>query len=192
MIPSGMSQQPTLPIQVIDHVSGSEEAVLTIIKYGCYQCPSSAQTYGLIRTMQQRLGQRVRFIFRHFPQTDLYPRAQRAAEAAEAAAAQGKFWPMHNLLFERQQALNDDHLVAYAAELELEMSQFLKDLSGRVYEQRIQSNLFSGIRSGVTSTPTLFINGIHQNGDNRLIQLMTSVIDACYDPTSLDQRDKHR
>lgn len=179
MTPSGMSQKLTLPIQAIDHVSGSEEAVLTIIKYGCYQCSDSAQTYGLIRTLQQRLGQQVRFIFRHFPQIDLYPRAQRAAEAAEAAAAQGKFWPMHNLLFERQQALNDDHLVEYAAELGLEMSQFLKDLSGHVYAPRIQADLFSGIRSGVTSTPTLFINGIRQKGDNRLIQLMSSVIDAC-------------
>lgn len=186
MTPSWMSQTLTLPIQVMDHVSGSEEAVLTIIKYGCYQCPNSAQTYGLIRTLQQRLGRQVRFIFRHFPQIDLYPRAQRAAEAAEAAAAQGKFWPMHNLLFERQQALNDDHLVEYAAELGLEMSQFLKDLSGHVYEQRIQANLFSGIRIGVTSTPTLFINGIRQNDDNRLIQLMMSVINAC-DTTQLSQ-----
>lgn len=185
MTPSWMSQRLKLRLHAMDHVSGSEEAGLTIVEYGCYQCPDSGQTHRLIRTIQQRLGQRVRLIFRHFPQIDLYPQAQIAAEAAEAAAAQGKFWQMHNLLFERQQELEDGHLVEYAAELGLEMSHFLKDVSGHVYEQRVQADLFSGIRMGVTSTPTLFINGICQNGNNSLLQLLTVVIDAC--GTSLDK-----
>lgn len=184
-----MSQKIPPPIQTMDHVSGSEEAVLTIVKYGCYQCPYSGQTHRLIRTLQQRLDQQVRLIFRHFPQIDLYPQAQRIAEVAEAAAAQGKFWQMHNLLFERQQALGDGHLVEYAAELGLEMSHFLKDVSEHVYEQRVQADLFSGIRMGVICTPTLFINGIRQNGDNSLLQLLTVVIDACDPPLDKDRTD---
>lgn len=179
MAPLWISPGLNLPIQTLDHVSGSEDAMLTIVKYGCYQCPHSGQTHRLIRSMQQRLGQRVRVIFRHFPQIDLYPQGQKAAEVAEAAAAQGKFWQMHNLLFARQQALGDGHLVEYAAELGLEMSPFLKDVSGHVYKQRVQADLFNGIRLGVTCTPTLFINGIRQNGDNNLLQLLTVVIDAC-------------
>ncbi|MEM9266334.1 MAG: thioredoxin domain-containing protein [Cyanobacteria bacterium P01_F01_bin.13] len=173
----------------MDHVSGAENAGLTIVKYGCYQCPYSGQAHRLIRTIQQRLGQHVRLVFRHFPQIDLHPQAQKAAEVAEAAAAQGKFWQMHNLLFERQQALSDGCLVEYAAELGLEMSHFLKDVSGHVYEQRVQADLFSGIRMGVTCTPTLFINGIRQNGDDSLLQLLTVVIDACDPPLNKARTD---
>lgn len=168
-----------LPLQTMNYVSGDNGVVLTIVEYGCYQCPHSGQAHQLIRLIQQRLGHQLHLIFRHFPQIDLYPQAQKAAEAVEAAAAQGKFWQMHDLLFERQPALSDGDLVEYAAELGLEMSNFLRDISEHVYEQKVRADLFGGIRMGVVCTPTLFINGIRQDGEISLLQLLTVLINAC-------------
>ena len=169
-----------LPIRAMDHVCGSENALLTIVEYCNYQCPYSAQMHLVFKQIQQQQSLRkyLRFVFRHFPQTDIYPNAQKAAEAAEAATAQGKFWQMHAILFEHQQALDDSHLVEYAAQLNLDLSQFLKDMSEHTFARRVQEDLMSGIRSGVSKTPTFFIDGIRYDGGIDLIKLIAVFIEA--------------
>ncbi len=142
-----------------DHIQGAITAPVILVKYGDYQCPHSAEAHRVVQQIQQRYGDRLCFVFRHFPLTQIHRQAQKAAEAAEVAARQGRFWQMHNLLFERQQALDDGSLVEYAMELGLHMPRFLWNFSQHVCVQRIQANLLSGIESGVTGTPTFFING---------------------------------
>lgn len=170
-----------LPIRAIDHVCGSENALLTIVEYGNYQCTYSAQMYLAFKKMQQQksLRKHLCFVFRHFPQTDIYCQAQKAAEAVEAASAQGKFWQMHEMLFEHQQALEDSHLVEYAVEVDLDLSQFLKNMSEHTFASRVQRDLMSGIRSGVTRTPACFINGIRYDAEVDLIKLLTLIVETC-------------
>ena len=169
-----------LPIRAIDHVCGSENPLLTVLEYGNYQCPYTAQMHLVFEKMQQRksLQKHLRFVFRHFPQTDIYHNAHKAAEAAEAANVQGKFWQMHEMLFKHQQALEDCHLVEYAAQLDLDLSQFLKDMTEHTFFCRVQEDLMSGIRSGVTKTPTFFIDGIRYDGGIDLIKFIAVVIEA--------------
>lgn len=170
----------TLPIRAIDHVCGLDNSLLTIVEYCNYQCPYSAQMHFVFKKMRQQpsLKKHLRFVFRHFPQTDIYYNAQKAAEAAEAANAQGKFWQMHEMLFEHQQALDDCHLVEYAAQLGLNLSQFLKDMSEHTFARRVQEDLMSGIRSGVSKTPTFFIDGIRYDGGIDLIKFLAVFIEA--------------
>jgi protein-disulfide isomerase len=115
------------------------------------------------------------FIFRHFPQVEIHSHAQRAAEAAEVAAAQGKFWPMDGILFDRQYALADADLLDYGNNIELDISQFLRDLSRRTYRDRINEHIESGLQSGVTYAPALFING-NRYTDHWKLEAMLSVI----------------
>lgn len=138
-----------------DHTKGLEDAPVTLVEYGDYDCPSCGDLYPILRRIQDRLGNRLRFVFRHFPLSEVHPYAQRAAEAAEAAAAQGQFWQMHGHLYEHQDALDDDHLREYAAELGLDTDQFERELHERVHEQRVNEDVQSGTRSGVTGTPKI-------------------------------------
>lgn len=147
-------------IRACDHTQGSIEATIVLVKYGNYQCPHSASAYRLISQLQQQLGDQLCFVFRHFPILSLHPQSQRAAETAEAAGEQGRFWQMHHVLFEHQQALDDGSLVEYALNLGLDMPRFLQKFSERVYANRVRSDLLSGIAGGVTGTPTFFINGL--------------------------------
>lgn len=141
-----------------DHVQGSPTAAIVLVQYGNYQCPHSAEAHRLIPQLQQRLGSDLCFVFRHFPIPSLHPHSQRAAEAAEVAGEQGKFWEMHNALFEHQQALDDGSLVEYALNLGLDMPRFLWNFSERVYTNRVRADFLGGMESGVTGTPTFFIN----------------------------------
>ena len=170
------------PIRARDHICGSENALLKIVEYGNYQCPYSAQMHLAFKKMpqQQFLRKHMCFVFRHFPQTDIYCQAQKAAEAVEAASAQGKFWQMHEMLFEHQQALKDSHLVEYAVEIELDLPQFLKDMSEHTFASRVQEDLMSGIRSGVTRTPTFFIDGIRYDGGIDFLKFLAVVIKASH------------
>jgi protein-disulfide isomerase len=129
----------------------------------------------MIKAIQQQLGNRLGFVFRHFPQVSIHPQAQKAAEAAEAAAAQGQFWQMHDTLLEHQQALDNGYLVEYANELGLDIPQFLQALWKHVYTERINEDIESGLRSGVTTTPTLFINGIRYNDTWNLESLLAAI-----------------
>jgi protein-disulfide isomerase len=145
----------TLPvIRGRDHIQGPDTAPITMVEYGEYECPFCGQAYYIIKQVQERLGDNLRFVFRNFPLTQIHPNAQNAAEAAESAGAQNKFWDMHDCLFEHQQALGVEHLVQYATMLGLDLNQFVYDLSNHVHSPRIREDFLSGVRSGVNGTPT--------------------------------------
>jgi hypothetical protein len=147
-----------------DHVRGLPAGRL-IIEYGDYQCPYSRQAFHAIEQVEQQLGGNMRFAFRHFPLTAIHPHALAAAAAAEAAAVQGRFWDMHELLFHRQKALEDGDLRGYAAQLELEVALFDRDRSSTAVLERIQRDVDSGLASGqVLGTPTLFVDGVVHRG----------------------------
>jgi len=148
----------------VDHVRGSATGRL-IIEYGDYECPYSRQAFHAISQVEQQLAGNMRFAFRHFPLTSIHPHAFAAATAAEAAAAQGRFWDMHDLLFHRQKALEDGDLLAYAAELGLDLTAFERDRAGSTVAARIRRDVDSGLASGqVLGTPTLFIDGVVYRG----------------------------
>ena len=148
----------------VDHVRGAAMAPL-IVEYGDYECPYSRQAYRAIERVEAQLGEGIRFGFRHFPLTEIHPHALAAARAAEAAAMQDRFWEMHELLFRRQRALEDDDLRAYAIELGLDVARFDRDREGAAARERVSRDVDSGIASGeVRGTPTLFINGVVHRG----------------------------
>ena len=147
-----------------DHVRGSPAGHL-IIEYGDYECPYSRQAFHAIEQVEQRLGGNMRFAFRHFPLTGIHPHALAAAAAAEAAALQGRFWDMHELLFHRQKALGDGDLRGYAAQLGLDVAAFDRDRASNEVVDRIRRDVDSGLASGqVVGTPTLFIDGVVYRG----------------------------
>ena len=147
-----------------DHVRGSPAGHL-IIEYGDYECPYSRQAFHAIEHVEQQRRGNMRFAFRHFPLTSIHPHALAAAAAAEAAALQGRFWDMHELLFHRQRALEDGDLRGYAAQLGLDMAAFERGRSGQAALKRIRRDVDSGLASGqVLGTPTLFIDGVVYRG----------------------------
>ena len=148
-----------------DHVRGSPAGHL-IIEYGDYECPYSRQAFHAIEQVEQQLGGNMRFAFRHFPLTRIHPHALAAAAAAEAAALQGRFWDMHELLFHRQKALEDGDLRGYAAQLGLDVAAFDRERASTAVADRIRRDVDSGLASGqVLGTPTLFIDGVvHRRG----------------------------
>ena len=159
----------------VDHVRGSPAGRL-IIEYGDYECPYSRQAFRAIEQVEQQIGRNVRFAFRHFPLTRIHPHALAAAAAAEAAAQQGRFWDMHELLFHRQKALEDDHLRGYAAQLGLDVAAFDHDRAGKTVLERIQRDVDSGLASGqVLGTPTLFIDGVVYRGGYDPATLLAAV-----------------
>jgi protein-disulfide isomerase len=149
----------------IDHVRGAVDASV-ILEYGDYECPYSRQAFRAIQRVEKELSGRVRFAFRHFPLTEIHPHALAAAAAAEAAGRQGRFWEMHELLFHRQQALDDDDVRSYADEIGLDLAGFDRDRAGAEVLARIARDVTSGEASGdVRGTPTLFIDGaLYQGG----------------------------
>ncbi len=127
-----------------NHIRGSLDATIILMKYGDYQCRQSGRAHFTVKALQQQLGDQLCFIFRHFPQIQIHPQAQKAAETAEAAATQGKFWEMHDTLFEHQHCLEDADLVEYAVQLGLNIPRFLQELAGHVHAERIQEDINSG------------------------------------------------
>jgi protein-disulfide isomerase len=152
------------PLEAVDHVRGPASGPV-IVEYGDYECPYSRQAFREIESLEGRSGAGIRFAFRHFPLTELHPHALAAAAAAEAAALQHEFWKMHELLFHRQKALEDDDLRRYAAELGLDVALFDTDRRGDRVLDRIRRDVESGLASGeVLGTPTLFIDGVVHRG----------------------------
>jgi NhaA family Na+:H+ antiporter len=147
-----------------DHVQGSLDAPVVFVEYGDYECPHCLQAHSIVRELQDRLGERVCFVYRHFPIRSSHTHAQHAAEAAEAAGAQGRFWEMHNLLFENQGVLLDENLIEYARQIGLDEAQFERDLAEGRFKDRVEENFKSGVRSGVNGTPTFYINGERYDG----------------------------
>ncbi len=142
-----------------DHIQGPASAPVTLVEYGDYECPYCGAAYPIIKEVQARMGERLRFVFRNFPITTSHPHAEQAAEAAEAAAAQGRFWEMHDLLYENQRRLRDQDLRGYAEELGLDVEPFERELAEHVHAARVHEDFMSGVRSGVNGTPTFYING---------------------------------
>lgn len=153
-----------VPVGPDDHIQGPETAPLTLVEYGDYQCPYCAAAYVNVRLVQDQLGPRLRFVFRNFPLTQVHPLAELAAEAAEAAGAQGKFWEMHDALYENQPALSPELIAALAQGLGLDMERFNEDLASGRFRERVKRDFMGGVRSGVAGTPTFFINGERYEG----------------------------
>ncbi|NJO43812.1 MAG: DsbA family protein [Cyanobacteria bacterium RU_5_0] len=174
-----------VPPSTQDHIQGVLSAKVVLVMYGDHQCPKSADVYKLIKGIKRELSAAfgedyLCFIFRHFPQAQIYPHAQRAAQAAQAAAAQGQFWSMHDTLFSHQQKLENGYLVEYANDLGLDIPQFLKELSKQVHVDRINEDIEGGIQSGVTTTPALFINENRYTGHWNTTELMAAIIAASH------------
>ena len=149
----------TPPVGPRDHALGPADARVTLVEYGDFECPFCGSAYPELQRVLRDLGPKIRFVFRHFPLAEAHPRAPHAAEVAEAAAAQGKFWQMHDLLYQRQAALGDENLVGYARELGLDAERVRRELADHTHAARVREDFLGGVRSGVSGTPRFFING---------------------------------
>jgi protein-disulfide isomerase len=147
-----------------DHAQGPEDAPVTLVEYGDYQCPYCADMHSIVQAIAAKMAGRLRFVFRHMPLSEVHPYAQYAAEAAEAAGAQGKFWEMHAAIYEQQSDLGSDLLHQLAIRLGLDIPRFEADLDARRYRPRVKRDFMGGMRSGVASTPAFFINGERYDG----------------------------
>jgi protein-disulfide isomerase len=152
-----------VPVSADDHAQGPPNATVTLVEYGDFECPHCGRAHPIVKAVQRRMGNRLRFAFRHFPLAEIHPHAQHAAEAAESAATQGKFWEMHDRLFERQFALEDEHLMEYARDLGLDAPRLARDLTAHTYKPQVRDDFMSGVRSGVNGTPTFFVNGVRHD-----------------------------
>ncbi|NML65311.1 DsbA family protein [Hymenobacter sp. RP-2-7] len=148
-----------------DHRQGPADAPLQLVEYGDYQCSYCGEAYPAIKAAQQALGDKLAFVFRNFPLPDVHPQAQGAALAAEAAAQQGKFWEMHNALYEHQNQLDDQHLEGFAQRLGLDVERFKRDMQSQAAADKVEADFESGIRSGVNGTPSFFVNGQKFDGN---------------------------
>ena len=157
-----MSRQADLaiPVTAIDHALGSEHSPVTVVEYGDFECPICKQAAPAVKLVLERFGARIRFVFRHFPVESAHPHAMHAAQAAEAAGGQGKFWQMHDLLFDNQRHLKMANLREYAQRLDLDMPRFIAEMDDEIYLQRVREQMEGGKRSHVRGTPTFYINGV--------------------------------
>ena len=154
----------TPPVGPEDHAVGPDDAPVTLVEYGDYECPHCGAAHPVVKALQRRMGKRMRLVFRHFPLKEAHPHAYHAAEVAESANAQGKFWEMHDVIFERQHALEDDDLLRYAKELKLDVDRVRTELENGTHTKRVRDDFRQGVRSGVNGTPTFFINGRRYDG----------------------------
>jgi protein-disulfide isomerase len=152
-----------VPVIERDHIQGPARAPATLVEYGDFECPHCGRAYPIVKAVQGLLGRRMRFVYRHFPLTQVHAHAEHAAEVSEAAGAQGKFWEMHDLLFERQDALEDEDLISYAEELGLDAARVAVELARHLHQPKVRADFLGGVRSGVNGTPTFFINGVRHD-----------------------------
>jgi protein-disulfide isomerase len=156
--------QLTPAVTPADHAAGPDDAPITLVEYGDYECPYCGMAYPIVERARKALGNQLRFVFRHFPLAEAHPHARLAAQAAEAAGAQGKFWEMHGTLFEHQDALEPDDILGYARSLGLDLARFTRELESGMYSRKVRDDFRSGVRSGVNGTPTFFVNGARYEG----------------------------
>lgn len=179
----------TLPVGERDHAEGAADAPVTLVEYGDYQCPYCGAAYPVVKKVQQEMGVALRFVFRNFPITNAHPMAEWAAETAEAAAAQGKFWPVHDVLFENQRRFGDDAFFAEReAKLKLDVRRLAREVADRAYTARIEEDMTSGIRSGVNGTPTFFINGVRYDGPAEVGPIVAALRAATKSPAGRSGR----
>jgi protein-disulfide isomerase len=164
-----------VPVTERDHIQGSPAAPVTLVEYGDFECPHCGAVHPILNEVRRALGDRLRFVFRHFPLSSMHRHAMHAAEAAEAAGTQGKFWEMHDLLFEHQQNLEDGDLVGYAQSLGLDLPRFQTELASHSHLAQIQEDYRGAIRAGVKGTPAFFINGIRYKGEYDLEPFLAAV-----------------
>ena len=168
-------QLSALPMPDRDHIQGPIDAPIRLLEYGDYECPFCGQAYPVVKEIQKRLGNRLCFAFRNFPLSNSHPHAQHAAEAAEAAGDQGRFWQMHDLLYENQNALEDEDLARYAAALHLNETRLLSEVLSSAHVARIREDFRSGARDGVNGTPSFFINGVLYDGRVGVNELLAAI-----------------
>lgn len=152
------------PVGKRDHFLGSPSAPVTLVEYGDFECLHCSQAYSVVREIRELVGDRLRLVFRNFPITTIHPRAQSAAEAAEAAGSQGRFWQMHDALFEHQTQLSGRHLRHYASQSGLDMDRFNREMTTQAWAPSVRQQFLGGVRSGVNETPTFFINDVRYMG----------------------------
>jgi protein-disulfide isomerase len=174
-VASKMEARLSVPVSERDHVQGSPDAAVTLVEYGDYECPYCGAAHAIVKEVQAVLGDDLRFVFRHFPLAQIHPHAERAAEAAEAAGAQGRFWEMHDLLYENQRTLDDAYLLRFAEVLRLDTERFALELEEGTHRERVREDFMNGVRSGVNGTPTFFINGVRHNGSWELESLLAAI-----------------
>jgi protein-disulfide isomerase len=167
-----------VPVGPRDHMQGPADAPVTLVEYGDFECPYCGAAYLIIKKVQEIMGDQLRFVFRHFPLTQIHPHAEAAAEAAEAAGAQGQFWEMHDALYESQPNLDPVHLVGYAHELGLDVPRLVRDLEKGTFRERVREDFMGGVRSGVNGTPAMFINGVRHDGSWELVPLLEALGNA--------------
>lgn len=160
-----MSSRLKPPLNDQDHIEGIVTATIDLLEFGDYECPHCGRAYPIVKAIQKKMGKKLKFAFRNFPLAEIHPHAVTAAIAAEAAAVQGKFWPMHDILFENQRDLSGQAILNYARFIELDEPKFMKDLHQAELRNKVETDFESGVRSGVNGTPTFFINGIRYNGN---------------------------
>jgi protein-disulfide isomerase len=164
-----------VPVNAGDHIQGSNDAQVTLVEYGDYQCPYCGEAFPIIKRIQKEMDGDLRFIFRNFPLTEIHSHALAAASAAEAAALHDRFWEMHDMLYENQAKLRDRDLIARAEKLKLNIERFMSDLSSHEVTTKIQEDFSGGIRSGVNGTPTFFINGLRHDGSYEYEYLLAAL-----------------
>ncbi len=154
--------QPTLKVapHAGDHSLGEEHAPITIVEYGDFECPSCRVAAPTPYLLLERYPSRVRFIYRHFPLEEAHPHALLAAEASEAAAAQGKFWAMHDVLFRQQAHLKEADLARYAGEIGVDLTRYTAEMADHIYLQKVRESEAGGRRSHLRATPSFFVNGV--------------------------------
>jgi protein-disulfide isomerase len=177
-----MNQQADLvvPIQPTDHIEGADHAPVTIVEYGDFECPNCKQAAPALKLLLERFAGRARVVFRHFPLQEVHPHALAAAQAAECAGGQGKFWPMHDVLFANQEHLKTNQLHSYAERLGLDMARYTAEMDDQVYLQRVREHMEGGRRSGVRGTPTFFVNGRLQDVSYGIRSLFDAVETALH------------
>ena len=170
-----MSLKPA--VSTTDHKQGKKDADIVIVEYGDYQCPYCGAAYPVLKEIMYKYGKQIQFVFRNFPLSEMHQYARPAAIVAEAAALQGKFWEMHDAIYENQQYLNEELLLELAEKLELDSQKFNTDIKKTEVAAKIDSDFESGIMSGVNGTPSLFVNGTKFNGGPEdLLQLMSEIV----------------
>jgi protein-disulfide isomerase len=180
-----MSARLRVPVDERDHVLGPADAPVTLVEYGDFECPHCRRARPIVASVLRQLGDNVRFVFRHFPLTQIHPHAQHAAEIAELAGEEGRFWEMHDVLFQNQDALEDEDLIGYAGDIGIEASRAASALRSHAYAERVQEDFMGGARSGVNGTPTFFINGVRHDGswdEAPLVDALQRALPASFRP----------
>ncbi|HEV3218876.1 MAG TPA: thioredoxin domain-containing protein [Candidatus Acidoferrales bacterium] len=175
-----------VPVVAEDHIQGDANAVCTLVEYGDYECPYCGQAYPIVKRIQKHFGDRLRLVFRNFPLKEMHPHAEFAAETAEFAAAHGKFWEMHDALYENQTHLGGPLYEELAKKLKLAPADLAASLEKREFQAKVRADFSGGVRSGVNGTPTFFING-QRHDDSYEYEVLVAAIEAALPKASAAQ-----